>query len=247
VSQGRTGIAAVDAVVEEAIGYGHRHDPVASGTGGPAGNARLTSWVGVLLLGLSLAELVTLLDVTGLIQWHVGVGIVMTGLALAKTASTGWRIVRYYAGSTYYGSAGPPPMILRLLGPLVVLSTLGVLGSGIALIAIGQSASEGSWFAVLGQQVSPVTVHQLFFVLFAVFVGLHVLARLVPALLQVSGRVRRGQQRLGVPGRGMRAVTVVVSVVAGIAAVMVVLPVSGWHHDHFRARDQSVQRVHAQP
>ena len=227
----RTGIAAVDAVVEEAIGYGHRRDPVAGVTGGPAGNARLTSWVGILLLALGLAELVTVLDVTGLIQWHVGLGIVMTGLALAKTASTGWRIVRYYAGSTTYSGAGPPPMILRLLGPLVILSTLGVLGSGIALIAIGQSAGERSWFGVLGQQISPITVHQLFFILFVVFVGLHVLARLVPALLQVSGRVRRGQQPSAIPGRRMRAITVLGCVLAGVAALVVVLPVTAWQHD----------------
>lgn len=201
-------------------------------TGGPAGNARLTSWLGLLLLGLCLAELVTLLDVGGLIGWHVGLGLVITALAVLKTASTGWRIVRYYTGASSYGRAGPPPLMLRLLGPLVILSTLGVLGSGIALVAIGQSASQQSWVTVLGQQIDPLTLHQLFFALFAVFVGLHVLARLVPALLQVTGRAPRGQHR-GIPGAGARAITVLGCLIAGVVAVLLVLPVTGWHHDHF--------------
>ena len=230
-----TGVAAVDAVVDEAIGNGRRDDPIASGTGGPAGNARLTAWAGVALLILSLAELVTVLDVSGLIGWHVGLGIVMTALALLKTGSTGWRIVRYYTGSLLYGRAGPPPMILRLLGPLVVVSTLGVLGSGIALIAIGRPAGEQTWFTALGQQVSPLTLHQAFFILFAVFVGLHVLARSVPALLHVSGRIRRGHDRVGVPGGRARAITVLGCAIAGVLAMVFVLPVSGWDHGHFRS------------
>jgi hypothetical protein len=45
-----------------AIGRIHRDDPIDPSTGGPAGNARLTAWTGLLLLVLSLAELVTLLD-----------------------------------------------------------------------------------------------------------------------------------------------------------------------------------------
>ena len=184
----------------------------------------------MLLLGLCLAELVTLLDVTGLIGWHVGLGIVLTALALLKTASTGWRIVRYYAGSATYGAAGPPPLILRLLGPLVVVSTLGVLGSGIALIAIGRSASERSWFSVLGQQVGALTLHQIFFILFAVFVGLHVSTRFTPALLRVSGRDGWGQPRVGIPGGPARAVTLLCCTIAGVIAMVVVLPVNGWDH-----------------
>ena len=40
-------------------------------TGGPAGNAALTAWTGLTLLVLSVAELLTLFNVTGLISWHV--------------------------------------------------------------------------------------------------------------------------------------------------------------------------------
>lgn len=206
------------------------------GSGGPAGNARLTSWVGLLLLIVIVVELLTLLDVTGLIRWHVGVGIVFTALVLVKTASTGWRIVRYYTGSSLYRAAGPPPLLLRLLGPLVIVSTLGVLGSGYALIALGPHADQSPLVTVFGQQVSAVTLHQGFFILFAVFTGLHLLARFVPAVLLARGRIRGGQAPVSVPGRPARFAVLVGGTVAGALAVALIVPsVTGsWHHEHFR-------------
>ncbi|WP_138734092.1 hypothetical protein [Modestobacter excelsi] len=44
-------------LVDEAAGRSHRSDAVTGRTGGPAGNARLTAWTGLLLLVLFLAEL----------------------------------------------------------------------------------------------------------------------------------------------------------------------------------------------
>lgn len=230
-----SGIAALDAVIAEALGRGHRRDPVVPGSGGPAGNARLTSWTGLLLLVLIAAELVTLLDVTGLMRWHVGVGIVLTALALVKTASTGWRIVRYYTGSATYVAAGPPPLLLRLLGPLVIVSTMGVLGSGYALIAIGRHATERTLFAVLGQQISPLTLHQGSFILFAVVTGLHLLARFTPAVVLARGR--RGAASAAMPGRPARTAVLVAGTLAGILALLLVVPsVSGWQQSGFHHR-----------
>src|SRR4051812_7118286 len=100
--------------VSVALGHAHRDDPVLAGTGGPAGNALLTAWTGLALLVLAVAELLTLLDVRGLISWHVAVGALLVPPALVKTVSTSWRIVRYYAGSAAYAEAGPPPLLLRL-------------------------------------------------------------------------------------------------------------------------------------
>src|SRR5215471_4616849 len=122
-----------DPVVAEATGRTHRPDEALPG-GGPAGNARLTAWVGLVLLALFLAELVTLLDVRGLVSWHVAIGLLLIPPAIVKTVSTGWRIARYYTGSRPYRDAGPPPLLLRILGPLVVFSTLAVLASGLVLI-----------------------------------------------------------------------------------------------------------------
>jgi hypothetical protein len=229
----RTSVPAIDEVLAEAVGQGRRRDPVLPRSGGPAGNARLTAWAGLVLLVVICAELVTLLDVTGLMRWHVGVGIVLTALALLKTASTGWRIVRYYTGSQTYVRAGAPPLLLRLLGPLVILATLSVLGTGFALIAIGQDVSRRELFGVLGQRVSPLTLHQAAFIVFAVVAGLHLLARLVPAGLLAGGRAHVGQARSVVPGGPARAFAVTAGVLAGAIAVVLVVPsVTGWHHDH---------------
>src|SRR4051812_11851259 len=98
--------------VAVALGQGHRDDPVGARTGGPAGNARLTAWLGLLLLVLFLAELVTLLDVRGLVTWHIAIGVLLVPPTLAKTASTGWRVVRYYTHTGPYVQAGPPPLLL---------------------------------------------------------------------------------------------------------------------------------------
>jgi hypothetical protein len=125
-------------------------------------------------------------------------------------------------------------LLLRLLGPLLVFASLGVLGSGLGLIAIGQQASEQPWFFALGQDVSPVTVHQGFFVLFAVLVSLHVLARAMPALLLAVGRRRREAARVVVPGGIARAGAIFATLAAAIVAVVLVVPsVHGWHDQRF--------------
>ena len=43
-----------------------------------------------------------------------------------KLASTGYRFWHYYRGSPAYVLRGPPHLLLRLLAPLVVVSTLAV-------------------------------------------------------------------------------------------------------------------------
>ncbi|MEO9138197.1 MAG: hypothetical protein ABI345_03945 [Jatrophihabitans sp.] len=220
-------------VVDEAIGRGHRHDPVVGRTGGPAGNARLTAWAGMLLLGLTVIELVTVLDVQGLISWHIVVGTLLVPLALLKSGSTTWRIIRYYAGNEAYRSAGPPPMLLRLLGPLVVVTTLGLLGTGLALIALGQDAGRRPFLSILGLQLDTLSLHQALFLAFAVAAGLHLLARFIPALRLVTGKVADT-----VPARRARlAVMALTAIVAIITAVLVLGWSGAWrtgdrHHGH---------------
>jgi len=211
-------------VLAEATLRRHRAEPVVPGGGGPAGNARLTAATGLVLLVLFLAELVTLLDVSGLIGWHVAIGVLLVPPALLKTATTGWRIARYYGGRRAYRLSGPPPMLLRWLGPLVVLSTLGLLGSGLALIALGPSASRSTLLDALGQQVDAVTVHQAFFVGWAAVTGLHTLARLGPALA-LAGRPS------GVPGERRRLAALIMTlVIAVIAAILLLGTANPWRH-----------------
>jgi hypothetical protein len=215
----------------EAAGRSHRRDAVLPRTGGPAGNARLTAWTGAILLVFFLAELITLLDVHGLVDWHVAIGVLLVPPALLKVASTGWRFLRYYTRGRPYVEAGPPIMLLRMLGPLVIVFTLGLLGSGLVLIALGQQRSQES--GVLG--VSWRDLHQVFFVLAGVALALHFLARAVPAWMLVTGRRKETPGRAPrVPGGAARLALIVLTLaVAGVTTALV-LPADGsWHQEDF--------------
>ncbi|MEO6879816.1 MAG: hypothetical protein ABI181_02560 [Mycobacteriaceae bacterium] len=214
----------VSDVVATAAGRAHRADPELPRTGGPAGNAQLTAWLGLALLLVSVAELVTLLDVTGLISWHIVIGTLLVPPALAKTASTGWRILRYYTGNRAYRQAGPPPLLLRLLGPLVVLTTLAVLGSGLTLIAVGPDTTFTPLLTVFGQRISWLTLHQATFIAWGVATGLHVLARTVPAArLALASQSRQGR----VAGTLARNLGLLTTVIVAVLAAIIILRWSG--------------------
>ena len=216
----------VDETLAEAIGRTSRRDPVLPDTGGPAGNARLTAWTGLLVLGLFIIEVGTVLDLSRFMSWHVVVGVLLVPTALLKTGTTGWRIVNYYTKRAPYRLAGPPPMPLRLLGPLVILVTLAVLGSGLALIVLGPLASRTGFLTVLGYQVDAVGVHKAAIVAWAGVISLHTASRLIPALRIVTESRRRGLQ---VPGGFPRLMVLVTTLlVAAIAATFVFRMASPW-------------------
>lgn len=230
--------------VDEALGKEQRRDPVLPSTGGPAGNAVLTAWTGLVLLALFVGELLTLLDVRGLISWHVAIGALLVPPALMKTASTGWRVVGYYTGREPYRVAGPPPTVLRWLGPLVVATTLALLASGILLILLGEQSGRQRLFAALGFGVSWVTVHQGVFVAWCVATGLHLLGRIVPA---VRLTLRRGGAA-PVPGALVRTLLLVVAAVTAVVlAVVLVRADASWQQnrsgsEHARASGASAPR-----
>ena len=238
---GRSRLADVGAeVLAAALARSHRADPVAPRSGGPAGNARLTAWTGLVLLVLFLAELVTLVDVRGLISWHLALGVVLVPPALLKTASTGWRVVQYYSGGAPYRQAGPPPLVLRLLGPLVVAGTTALLGTGVVLVLLGEATGRRALFSVLGQRVDALTLHQAAFVMWSAVTGLHVLGRLLPAW-QLTLATRQE-----VPGRRRRAVALlVVLVLSGACADWVLAQPGGWrsvqHHGSFHGRQPGTE------
>ena len=214
-------------VVATALGRNERPDPVLPGTGGPAGNALLTAWLGLVLLVLFFLEGLTLLDVRGLITWHVALGALLVPPVVAKTATTGWRIVRYYSGHRDYRVAGPPPLVLRLLGPLVVVTTLVLLGSGVALVLLGEESSRQPILGVPGLQVDWVGLHKAVFVVWFAVMAAHVLARVLPAF-------RLAVHTHGVPGITRRVAALTLSlVVAAGAAVWLVGAEGSWSHGRF--------------
>lgn len=220
-------------VLDAAIGEGHRPDPVTEITGGPAGNARITAWTGLVLLVPIVVELITLIDVRGMIDWHIVVGTLLLPVALLKTATTTWRFGRYYTGNLSYRRAGPPPTLLRILGPLVVITTLALLASGIALILLGTDASRNTLFSFVGQDVDTLTLHQALFIPFAAVTGLHTLGQLVPAVTLVTGRLQRaGSSHAAVPGGSWRIVALLMTlVIAAITAALVLGASTSWKSD----------------
>lgn len=187
-------LTASDAVAEAKSGE-RRPDQVLPHGGGPAGNVRLTAWTGMVLLLLFLVELGTLLDLHNLLDWHVVVGALLIPPALLKTGSTTWRMVSYRRGRPGYRAAGQPRLALRVLGLVVVFSTLAVLGSGLALVAVGPTAAVVP-FAHIIWAISPLTVHEVTFALWAVATGLHTVFRVVPTIHtmadgRMTGRLRR--------------------------------------------------------
>ncbi|HUB76426.1 MAG TPA: hypothetical protein VL977_05180, partial [Solirubrobacteraceae bacterium] len=94
--------------------------------GGIEGNGLLTTATGALLLILLAALGVTVLAIGPLIDAHLFLGMLLLGPVALKLASVGYRFTRYYAGNARYRQAGPPQILLRLLAPAVVLSTLAI-------------------------------------------------------------------------------------------------------------------------
>jgi len=203
-------------VVASAAGAELRHDPVEPRSGGPAGNAQLTAWTGLFLLVGFIAECFTLLSLHAMLTAHFLIGGILVPLVLFKTGTTGWRIARYYFGGQSYRSAGPPPLLLRVLGPLVVLTGLAVLGTGLALIPLGDS-SFTPIVTVAGQHIDALTLHKICFVLWLVVTGVHVLARTIPAVQLVSAGSREH-----VPGRTARAAAVVITIAVSVGTGIVV-------------------------
>jgi hypothetical protein len=133
-------------------------------------------------------------------------------------------------------------MPLRVLGPLVVLSTLAVLGTGLALIAVGPDAGRASLLVVLGYRVSTLTLHQGTFIVWATVTGLHTLGRAVPALRILSGPTAAGHP---VPGRWQRGVLLLATVLVAVLTAILVLNASGaWLttdlHRHHPPRETTI-------
>jgi hypothetical protein len=154
---------------------------------------------------------------------------VLVVVATLKIASAGWRFLRSYGRNRPYRQAGPPPLLLRILGPFVVLATVAVLGTGLWLIAVGPESGH-TLVTVLGQRIDLLSLHQASFIVFAVAAGLHLLARFVPAVVLATERGHRDDGRLR--GRGPRIAVLVAALVAGALAAALILPAAApWRNE----------------
>jgi len=183
---------------------------------GPTQNLRLTALTGVVLLVLLAVEGFTLISLRSMLSVHIFVGVLVIPVVLLKLGSTGYRFFRYYSHRADYVRAGPPPLALRLLGPIVVLSTLALLGTGLALIAV----RPGSGFVLL--------LHKASFAVWLGALGVHVLGHLQRVQRALSSELNDRADR----GRAdLRLLLVAGAVVAGAITAVALLPASApWLH-----------------
>ena len=152
-------------------------------------NEHLTASAGAILYVLFAAVVATVLDISNLLSEHYLVGFLLIPPVILKLASTGYRFVRYYAGSKPYRLAGAPPLVLRfIVAPILVASTVGVLATGVELWLFGLRFGSG-WMPV----------HTLSAVVMLLAVAPHLLAHVRRSVEVLQGdiatRAREGSER----------------------------------------------------
>ncbi len=227
--------------------------------GGSDGNERLTVLAGIVLFVLLASLGVTILRIGSLIWEHLFIGLLLLGPVALKLGSTGYRFVRYYTHDSVYRRKGPPSPYLRLLAPLVVLSTVVVFASGVALLLLGPSSR--SMLSL---------VHKASFFVWLAATAVHVLGHLpevaqtlnggrelrVAVLSEVADGIAQrpnrdhtelGRSAAGQPGRSGpstqahdlragrtgRALALTGALVAGLVLALLLIPEFGpWLHYH---------------
>jgi hypothetical protein len=183
---------------------------------GVAGNARLTGAAAAALLVLLAAEGATIPFIGQLLGPHIFIGMLLIPPVLLKLASTGYRFGRYYTGSPPYVRKGPPNLALRALAPGVVLTTLALLGTGVALLVAGPPSN------------TLIFAHKLSFFAWVGLMTLHVLGHLleVPALALPDWR-RGGPPEARLAGAGWRTMGLGLALLAGTALALLTYSAAG--------------------
>jgi hypothetical protein len=182
--------------------------------GGTTGNEQLTAATGAVLLVLLAALGITILRIRPLLSEHMFLGLLLIPPVALKMASTGYRFIRYYTSNPRYRSKGAPPAILRLLAPIVVVSTVVVFGSGVALLLEGPS-SRGSLLLI----------HKASFFVWLAVTAIHVLGHLsdLPRALTRKHEIQPQLDRYGT-GRGGRVLSLSGALVAGVVLAILYIP-----------------------
>lgn len=185
--------------------------------GGTTGNERLTTVVGATLIVLLLVIGVTILRIRQLLSVHLFVGLLLVPPVLLKMSSTGYRFLRYYTGDARYRRKGPPELALRLLAPMVVLSTVVVFATGVALLFAGPS-SRGTLLPI----------HKDSFFVWAAFMAVHVSGHLpsMSAVLRADYGASAGLSS-DVTGRAGRMVALTGALVVGAVLAVLLIPEFG--------------------
>jgi hypothetical protein len=182
--------------------------------GGTTGNERLTATTGVVLLVLLAALGITILRIRPLLSEHMFLGLLLIGPVALKMASTGYRFIRYYTSNPRYRSKGTPPATLRLIAPIVVVSTVVVFASGVALLLLGPS-SRGSLLLI----------HKASFFVWIAVTAIHVLGHLpdLPRAMKTRHEVQPELDGYG-DGHAGRVLSLSGALVAGVVLAILYVP-----------------------
>ena len=138
----------------------------------------------------------------------------LVGPLAVKIGSTFYRFLRYYTGSPALVRRGPPRMALRVLAPLLIITTLVVISSGIGFLVTGPTQAGPLLF-----------VHGISALLWLPMIAIHGFAhiRRVPRLVADDWRKQSVEQA---PGRGLRLGVNLGALLGGAIAAILLLPVS---------------------
>ncbi|HEY5332717.1 MAG TPA: hypothetical protein VIJ21_04155 [Solirubrobacterales bacterium] len=194
--------------------FGGVRQRTATRSGGATGNARLTGAVAVALLVLLAAEGVTIPFIGQLLGPHIFIGLLLLPPVALKLASTGYRFARYYTHDEPYVSKGPPPTSLRVVAPGLVLTTLALFGTGVALLVAGPPSH------------TLIFAHKLSFIAWVGLMSLHVLGHLLelPRLASADWR-RHGPREARLAGAGLRAAALAGAIALGVGLGFLALSV----------------------
>ena len=193
---------------------------------------------GAVLLILLAVEGYTILRIGRLLTLHVFLGMLLLGPVTLKAGSVLYRFARYYTGSEPYRRKGPPAPLLRVIGPINMVLTACVFGTGIMLAVTGPNDYSGGLTGWL-------ELHRLSFIAWLFFMAIHVLAYVwrLPTILAAEARgvslseggtggqtaagrhARRAAEVLG--GRGTRLALLVASLLAGLVIALLTVHLAG--------------------
>jgi hypothetical protein len=143
----------------------------------------------------------------------------LIGPVALKAASVCYRFARYYTGAPGYRRKGPPAPLLRLLGPFVLATSLGVLGTGV-LLAAARSAADPLFF-----------LHKACFVLWFAVMTIHVLAYAwrLPRIIgpDLRGPAGFNRTREVLAGRPARWLLLTASILTGLVIALTTVHLAG--------------------
>jgi amino acid transporter len=173
---------------------------------GVRANLRLTALVGLAMIVPLLVVTLSGLSFDQFWRVHYFAGFLLVPLLVLKLCSTGYRMVAYYLGNRRYRRAGPPAPLLRVLAPLLVVSTVVLFVSGIVMWLEHSRLQPWS------------TLHTDSAVVFSITASIHLLAYLRRASSESAAELRR-RTRSGVRLRGALGATLLVGVVLAVATI----------------------------